>query len=418
MSSLDWLSASTSDPFGITAASQNAQSNRAQYAQYAIAQAATSLSAGNNDQAIAAFKKALAFDPNNTTASNYLGKIYLSQGKNDEAIIAYKQLVRIQSDQTTQDTSTSAPTLEDAKISLGNAYLQAKQYGQSEEQFKAAAKLAPKDPLPLYTLGQQYLSQGRLDEALTQLQQAKTLAPKDGNVYYALGSIYNAQGNYMDAAIALQTSVQLKPNFPAANYELGVAYNGLNYNDGVQEQQTILNSSDASLASQLSAITKPQIVGIDATNSQNTLQNTVWGPNTPLWVLDPVLTTPESFKTFSTVIQFSKDMNYDSVTNIANWSISRGNNTQSGFYNNYVPISSKDAKIQSMPISVTYNSTTNEATVKIQLSQNSNGNATIDLKHLVFSFNGEDTAGQTMDQTANAIDGSASAAFGSVDTLA
>jgi Flp pilus assembly protein TadD len=413
----NWLSSSVSDLLGLTTANETAQTNRAQYAQYAIAQASSAMSDGNNDKAITSFKRALALDPTNTTAYNYLGKLYLAQGKTDEAIKAYTQLVRIQSNISTKDTSTNAPTQEAATLSLGNAYLQAKQYGKSEQQFKAAAKLAPKDPVPVYTLGQQYLAQGRLDEALTKIQQAKKLAPKDGNVYYALGSIYNAQGNYMEAATALQTAVQLKPDFAAANYELGVAYNGLNYTEGVQEQQTILNSSDATLASQLYSITRPQITGVDASSSFNTFYSFL-GPNTPLWAVDSSLITPDSSSKVTTVIKFSKDMDSSSVNNITNWTISRGDNAQSGYYNNSMPVSSKDAKIPSMPVSVIYNASKQEAYVTFRLYQNSSGDAKIDPKHLVFTFNGKDSTGQSMDQTANAIDGYASTAFGTLDTLA
>lgn len=419
MSSSDWLSSSTSDVLGLAAANQySQQTNRAQYAEYAISQASAAISDGNYDKAITSFKAAVALDPNNTTAYNYLGKIYLSQGKNEDAIKAYKQLVRIQANQSTKDSSDDAPTLEDATMSLGNAYLSAKQYDQSEKQFKAAASLAPKDALPVYTLGQQYLSQGRTGEAVAQLQKAKALAPSDGNVYYALGAAYNAQGNYMDAAQALQTSLQLKSDFPAANYELGVAYNGLNYTEGVQEQQAILDSTDTDLASQLKTITKAQITGIDAGSDRNTLGNTIWGPYTPLWALDPSLITPDSSATVSTVIQFSKDMNYDSVTNVSNWTISRGKSTQAGYYNNSMPLSENDAVIPSTPLSVTYNSYTGEAFVTIKLNQNSNGDAVIDPKHLVFTFNGQDASGQTIDQTANSIDGYASSAFGWIDLLA
>jgi tetratricopeptide (TPR) repeat protein len=259
--------------------------------------------------------------------------------------------------------------------------------------------------------------QGRLGEALTQLQKAKTLAPNDGNVYYALGTVYNAQENYLEAAQSLLKSLQLKPDFPSANYELGVAYNGLNYTEGVQQQQTILDSSDYNLATQLSAITKPQIVGIDETNISTTFSTSLLGPGTPIWLFDTSLTAPDSSKIVSTVIEFSKDMSYDSVTDITNWSISRGNNYKSGYYNYSMPISSDDANIPPMPESVTYDSTTGKATVNFRLRQNSSGNAKIDPKHLVFAFNGKDSSGQAMDLTANAIDGEAAAPFGSVDTL-
>ena len=413
----DWLSAVVTDSLGLATANQSAQSSRAQAAQYAIAAASSALSSENYDQAIKAFKTAAAFDSTNTTAYNYLGKIYLSQGKNDEAIKAYKQLVNIQSNVTTKDTSDDAPTLEDALMGLGNAYLSAKQYDQSEKQFIAAAKAAPTDALPVYTLGQQYLAQGRLDESLTQLEKAKTLSPKDGNVYYALGTVYNAQENYLDAAEALQISLQLKTDFPSANYELGVAYNGLNYTEGVEEQQAILNSSDYTLATQLSAITKPQMVGFDESNSRTTFYASILGPGTPVWMFDTALMTPGSSKLVTTAIQFSKDMDYASVSNVLNWTITRGNSSQSGYYNNTMPLSASDAVLSPLPESVSYDSVSGVAFVSFRLNQNSSGTALIDPKHIVFTFYGEDASGQTMDLTANAIDGYASTPFGSIDTL-
>ena len=83
-----------------------------------------------------------------------------------------------------------------------------------------------------------------------------------------------------------------------------------------------------------------------------------------------------------------------------------------------MPLSSKDAVVSPLPLSVTYNSYTGEAIVRFKLNQNSSGDAKIDPQHLVFTFNGKDASGQTMDQTANAIDGYASAPFGSIDLLA
>jgi len=70
MSSSDWLSATSSDAMGLTATVQAVQADRTQLAQFAIVRATSALSAGNNDQAITAFKQALAFDSNNTTANN------------------------------------------------------------------------------------------------------------------------------------------------------------------------------------------------------------------------------------------------------------------------------------------------------------------------------------------------------------
>jgi Flp pilus assembly protein TadD len=45
---------------------------------------------GNTDKAVAAFKQATAYAPDNVDAYNYLAKAYLKQGKTTEAINAYK----------------------------------------------------------------------------------------------------------------------------------------------------------------------------------------------------------------------------------------------------------------------------------------------------------------------------------------
>ena len=411
----DWLSTSYagSDPLGLTAAAQAVQDNRAQLAQFAIAQAATSMSAGKNDEAISAFKKALAFDANNTTAYNYLGQLYLAKGDTANAINSYQQLVRIQANPNSQDTSSSAPSLEAATLGLANSYLQGKQYTQSEQQFKAAAKLDPTDPVPPYTLGQQYMTQGRYSEALTQLQQAGKLSPNDGNVYFALGSVYNAQGNFSAAATALQTSIQLKPNFPSANYQLGIAYNGLDNQTGVQQQLTILNNTDGNLANQLTAAIKPTMVGFDISNPANTF-NPFLGAGSSLLAQNPSgFLAPNSSQMVSAVIQFSSDMDLDSITNPGNWTIAMGNSSQAGYYNDMMPLSGNDATIPMEPVSVTYDGTSNEATVNFQLNQNSTGDATIDPQHVVFTYKGQDTAGQAMDPNADSIDGGTDVGFAS-----
>jgi hypothetical protein len=82
-----------------------------------------------------------------------------------------------------------------------------------------------------------------------------------------------------------------------------------------------------------------------------------------------------------------------------------------------MPVLPTDAKFSPLPLSVTYDATTYEATVTFRLSQNGSGNAKIDPKHLVFTFIGKDASGQTMDLTANSIDGYAQLPFG-IDILA
>ena len=412
---------SMSGGIDLTSIYQNAQSQQKQNAQYVIAQAATLMANNQNGKAITLFKQALGMDPQNTTAYSYLGQLYLAKGDNNDAINTYKKLVSVMSSSATSYTTaaassssstSTAPTLQTAYVSLGNAYLQNKQYSDSEKAFKKAEQLNPSDPVAPYTLGQQYLTQGNLSGALTQFEKTQKISPNDGNVYYALGEVCNQLGDYQDAVANLTKSLYLKPNFPSANYQLGVAYNGLGQTAEAQKQLTILQDSSATLASQLKTVlSKPQMVAVDSFATQNNKFNDILGPGTPLYFLDSSLSTPQSAATFSVTIAFNNAMNVSSITNTANWTLSRANSAQAGYYNDMMPQSSNDAAIPATPLSVTYNTLNNEATVNFQLSQNSDGTALIDPSHLVFTFNGEDAQGRSMDQTEKSVDGANSAPF-------
>lgn len=392
-----------SDPFAVLG--QDSSVSRKELAQYAIAQAAGYMQNNQNDQAIGAFKKALALDPQSATAYTYMGNIYLSQGKNGEAIKAYQQAVRIQSNNALVDTATSAPTQVEARISLGNAYLQDKQYAASEKEFKIAEALDPKSSIAAYTLGLQYANTDRLSEAEAQFRKVQKIAPNDGNVYYALGMVNNKQGRYEEAVTNLEKALSLKKSFPAANYELGAAYDALGRTEDAQKQLAILSTTDATQYQNLKTLLeKPGISYMDTKKSGGF--SDYLGPGVPLWMLDPtLLTQPRSTKTFSITIGFNTAMDPASVNNTQNWSIARADGGDGGFYNNTMPLSSKDVALPSNPLSVYYNPTTREATLTFSLTQNANGDAVIDQKHIVFKFSGKDALGRTMDTTANQIDG-------------
>lgn len=387
----DLFSGSNSDPFAVIG--QDTSGQRAQLAQYSIMRAASYLQGNKNDDALKAFKQALAFDPQNSTALTYIGKINLAKGNNYEAIKAFKTMVQ------------SQPSSVDAHMNLANAYIQDKQYAASEKELKAAAKLDPTNPLPDYTLGLQYSNTGRLSEAETQFLKVQKISPNDGNVFYALGMVYNQQGRSEEAAASLEKALTLKKSFPAANYELGVAYNALGRTEDAQNQLSILQTSDATQAQNLQfLINKPGMTMMDTKKSGGFSENL--GPGLPLWMLDPsLLTKPGSGKTFSITIGFNTEMDAASITNTQNWSISRANSPDGGYYNNTMPLSSKDVALPSNPESVSYNSLTQEATVVFRLNQNSAGNAVIDSSHIVFKFSGKDAFGRDMDKSANEIDG-------------
>lgn len=389
--------AATADAFFSTA--QAIQGQRAQMANYALNKAAQYMQDNQKDNAIREFKKALAFDPANTTAMTYMGNLYLSQGKMFEAIKSFKEVIRLQ------------PTSVNAHVNLGNAYLQDKKYTESEKEFKLAARMDPLNPLADYTLGHQYLQTGRLAEAEAQFLKTQKVSPKDGNVYYSLGAVYNKEGKHELAAASLEKALTLKSKFPSANYELGIAYSGLGRKDDAKNQLTILKKLDTTLARDLEfVLNKPRLVSMDTSNSGGFSE--LLGPRTPLWMLDIAnvasptsLVNPDTDKKFSVTFQFSNKMDPASVMNPLNWSITRGDNTTSGYYNNTMPVSPREVSIPKMPLSVSYDSTKQQATITFRVTQNAEGNATIDPQHLVFKFAGKDAEGRQMDTTGDEING-------------
>ena len=382
------------------------QGQRYQLANYAINKAAQYMQDKKTDEAITEFKKALAFDPENTTALTYMGKLYMQQGKNYEAIKTFKDLVRQQ------------PLSVNAKVNLGNAYLQDKQFVESEKAFKDAARLDPLNPLADYTLGHQYLQTDRLKEAEAQFLKAQKAAPKDGNVYYGLGAVYNKMEKFDQAVISLQKALSLKENFPAVNYELGIAFNGLGKVEEAKKQLSILQRANAPQADDLKfVLNKPRLVSMDTSKSGGFSE--LMGAGTPLWMLDTEnvmnpdsLANPNTSKKFTVTFQFNNDMDLSSVTNPLNWSITRGNNTAAGYYNDYIPIKTdREVALPPVPLSVTFDPINRQAMVTFNINQNAAGNATIDPKHLVFKFSGKDAEGRQMDTAADEIDGYAMEAF-------
>jgi Flp pilus assembly protein TadD len=376
----------------LASVAQNQSQDRAQFAQYSIIRASEFMRDGRMEDAIGAFKQALNLDPTNTTATTYIGNINLSLGRNADAIDAFKQLVR------------QNPNSSDGHMQLGNAYLSDGQLDQSESEFKTAARLDPTNPVPDYTLGMQYLQAGKLTDAENQFLKVQRLAPGDANVYYALGKTYNEQGDTAKAIDTLNTSLSLKPNNPPANYELGVAYDKLGDSTAAKNQLTTLQDAGSPLAQDLAFIV--QKPGIAWLNGATSTFNTNFGAGTPVWFEDTSLLSADSNKSFSVDIQFSSAMDVTSVMNPSNWSITKANNTQGGYYNNSMAANpSTEANVLRTPTSVTYNSLTGVARVSFSISQNSDVTAKIDPSHLVFKFSGTDAYGRKMDTAADEIDG-------------
>jgi len=350
-------------------------------------------------KAASEFKRAISLDPTNTQSYNYLGNSYLAQNKTSDAINSYKTSLSID------------PTQDNVHTSLGNIYLQNKQYSQAEQEFKTATRLNPTDTVAPYTLGQLYLQTGRYPEAETQFKKVQRMAPTDANPCYALGATYNKEKNYSDAVTQLTKAVKLSPKMAAAHLELGTAYAALGDTTDAQNEVTTLTALDATQGALLQAIVaKPKLVAAGGGTTDNF--TSYLAANTPLSVLEPTqLAAPNTSAEFSLTFSFDSPMDAASVQDPNNWTITKATGGAAGYYNNLLPVLPTEAYIPQNPIGVSYDPSQQQATITFLMSQNADGNATIDPSHMVFKFSGTDVSGKAMDPTADEFDGYAQTPF-------
>src|SRR5262245_12536599 len=106
------------------------------------------------------------------------------EGKDDEAIAAFEKAV------------AARPTFGMAWNSLGILYKKKGNVDKAIEAFEAAARQMPKQPNVHANLGMAYFRAGRDDDALRALETACRLNPKDPDVQANLGAIKRKKGDF------------------------------------------------------------------------------------------------------------------------------------------------------------------------------------------------------------------------------
>lgn len=379
-----------------TMASQSTQ--QAQMANGALGSGVDAFQKKDYSKAVSEFSRAIAMDPTNPKSYNLLATVYLQQNKAAEAVKAYKTSLNLD------------PYQDDVHRNIGNIYMSQKKYSDAEKEYKAAMKLNPQDTVAPYTLGQMYQQTQRYTEAEAQFNKVIRMAPKDPNPYYALGATLNKEGKYADAAKQLTQAVKLRPKMVAAQFELGVAYAGTGDTNKAQRQVALVKNLDAAQGALLErTIAQPKIMGASVGETDNFLAGL--DPLRSHGLFEMGVLQPNEAKAFTFSFLFDSKMDPESVQNPQNWTLTKASGGAAGYYNNMQPVLPTDTYIPQNPTTVTYNPDKQIATVTFFLSQNANGDATIDPSHLVFKFSGQDMRGKTMDPTSDEYDGFAQTPF-------
>ena len=129
------------------------------------------------EQAIAAYKEALALKPDNDVALGNLARILTARGETGDALAAL-------------------------------------------EVFRTALRVNPKNPQSWFQLATLYLDLGRLDEARSSFSEALAANPKMGAALNGLGAIAYQSGDLPKAEAMVRQALALEPRLRTGNYNL------------------------------------------------------------------------------------------------------------------------------------------------------------------------------------------------------
>ncbi len=108
----------------------------------------------------------------------------------------------------------------EARLKLGIAYMEIKEYGKALASFQSVATRLKAYPTVYYYLAKVYLNMGKIEESLKMGKKEVEFNPKIYHGHYIMGEVYRLQGNVVRATQSLEKAVSLSPDNPESLYGL------------------------------------------------------------------------------------------------------------------------------------------------------------------------------------------------------
>ncbi|MGD0390854.1 MAG: tetratricopeptide repeat protein, partial [Tepidisphaeraceae bacterium] len=167
---------------------------------------------GEMDDAITAYRRALALNPNFAEVhSNNLGNALKHKGRLDEAITAYRRAIDLN------------PKYAEAHSNLGNALTEKGQLDEAVAACRRAIALRNNYAEAYYNLGIALKAQAKFDEAIAAYRQAIALRPNYADACNNLGIALRDKGELNESISAYRQAITFKPNLPEAHHNLSLA---------------------------------------------------------------------------------------------------------------------------------------------------------------------------------------------------
>jgi len=183
----------------------------------------------SSDEAVEAFRRAIAIDPDYTAAHRDLGRALLDTGDARSALHAFERAAALADHTGDLQTGNEARVFQRrAERALGIEREKPEASGEAPARAqRALAKSAAEGVTPahaLYKEGFAHFANDRIDEAIALYQRALELDPELAIAWNGLSLAYRQQGD-LDAAIeAGRRLIELEPDDPLSHTNLSILY--------------------------------------------------------------------------------------------------------------------------------------------------------------------------------------------------
>jgi tetratricopeptide (TPR) repeat protein len=166
-------------------------------------------------ESIAAFRKSIELDPNNSDTADYLFHARRGLG-----LQLAKQKQYHEAEGQFANALYLRPDSLDVIYEYGKVLAEQKRLREAALQFRKAVKLSPENAFGHQSLGRVLAEQGRLDQARTELEEAVRLSPGTVGFHLDLGMVLAELGHRDEAILQFRQAIELNPRDQTARREL------------------------------------------------------------------------------------------------------------------------------------------------------------------------------------------------------
>jgi tetratricopeptide (TPR) repeat protein len=200
---------------------------------------------GQYEEAIPAWKKALAMQPDDVVAHFNYGETLLHAGRLEEGVAQLQEAIKLnphfaeaynnlgvalnhqghnaESEQELRRALQEKPDFAEAHNNLASTLLSENRVPEAEQEFRRALQLSPDLGDARVNLGRAYAAEKHYDDAAREFKEEIARNPQSANAYNALGEMMAATGDLSSAESSFRKALAIEPENALVEGNLGEA---------------------------------------------------------------------------------------------------------------------------------------------------------------------------------------------------